>query len=574
MILPKSRSSTEGQAKGRGPGIEEVVRRPEWLLAVVVLIALVPFLTKPFNIDDPLFIWVAKHIQSHPANPYGFSANWYGRDWPVWDTTKNPPLACYYLSLAGSVFGWSEPAMHGAFLLPAIAAIVGAWRLARRLSPRPIYAAVLTLVTPVFLLSATTLMCDVLMLAFWVWALAFWLEGAERKSAGRLAAGACLIALASLTKYFGACLIPLVAVWSIARKQPVKQWAGWLAVPVLALIGYQLATRALYGQGLLADAASYAGVIHESSMLSNVRSLVSGLAFVGGCLAPVTFFAPFLWRRRQLLMGTAASLLVLCALCFIARNSFPGPLTPLQVAQLLFWGIGGISMLAVAMGELTRGRDADSLLLVCWVVGTFIFTSFFNWDVNGRSILPMTIPAAILVMRRLEARAKDRPEWSRWVLAAPGILGGALAVWVAVADYMFAEAPQLAAQVVCNNYRREGHRLWFQGHWGFQYYMEQDGATALDLEHMHLAEGDCIAMPNRNTNVQPLKEPVAELATITVPVGGGGMSTMYRPAGSGFYASMIGPLPFAFGPVPEQEVKVFAYDPEGKLPGTNAAAGK
>ena len=43
------------------------------LLTVLLLLLLLAFLKRPFHIDDPLFIWVARHIQSHPANPYGFS---------------------------------------------------------------------------------------------------------------------------------------------------------------------------------------------------------------------------------------------------------------------------------------------------------------------------------------------------------------------------------------------------------------------------------------------------------------------------------------------------------------------
>lgn len=578
MILPKSRSSgmprTEGETKDGGVRVEGLMRRPEWLLAAVVLIALVPFLTKPFNIDDPLFIWIARHIQSHPGDPYGFKVNWYNYAWPMWDTTMNPPLACYYLSVVGSVLGWSEPAVHAAFILPAVLAIVGVWRLAGRLCSRPIHAAVLTLFTPVFLVSATTLMCDVMMLTFWVWALVLWLEGAERNSAGRIAAAACLMAFAFLTKYFAACLIPLVVLWSLVRKQPVKQWLGWLAVPVLAIVAYQLGTRLRYGQGLLTGAASYASLGHSLTSGGIPRVVLSGLAFTGGCLAPLTFFAPLLWRGRVMLIGGTACLIITGALCYLAKGSFPTSLlTPLEAAQLLFWAIGGIGLLALALADLWQRRDADSLLLGCWAGGTFVFAAYCNWVINSRSILPMAVPVAILVMRRLEARVKERPEWSRWALAASGLVGGALAVWVAVADYLFAQATQTAAHAICSNYRHDGHRLWFQGHWGFQYYMEQGGATALDIQHLQLAEGDCIAMPDRNTNVKPLKGAVAELATITVPDGGGGMSTMYIPAGSGFYASVFGPLPFAFGSEPEQQVWLFAYDPEGKLQGTNAAAG-
>ena len=75
---------------------------------LVVLAALGPFLAKPFNIDDPLFIWTARQIQAHPGNPYGFTVNWYGSVDPMWNVTANPPLAGYYLALAAGIFGWSE----------------------------------------------------------------------------------------------------------------------------------------------------------------------------------------------------------------------------------------------------------------------------------------------------------------------------------------------------------------------------------------------------------------------------------------------------------------------------------
>ncbi len=40
---------------------------PEWTaLALVTVAALVPFIGKPFNMDDPLFIWAAHQIQAHP----------------------------------------------------------------------------------------------------------------------------------------------------------------------------------------------------------------------------------------------------------------------------------------------------------------------------------------------------------------------------------------------------------------------------------------------------------------------------------------------------------------------------
>ena len=102
----------------------------------------------------------------------------------MWAVTENPPLASYYLALAAGILGWSEMALHFAFLLPAVAAILGTYRLARRFCQSPMLAAVATLFTPVFLVSSTTVMCDVMMLAFWVWAAVLWLEGMEEKPSG------------------------------------------------------------------------------------------------------------------------------------------------------------------------------------------------------------------------------------------------------------------------------------------------------------------------------------------------------------------------------------------------------
>src|SRR5262249_2918688 len=112
-------------------------------LAVVAAVAvcLLPFIGKAFHIADPLFLWVAKQIQAQPANPYGFTVNWYGFVNPIAEITKNPPLASYYLALLAGAFGWSEAALHLGFLLLAAAAALAAYFVARELCGHPLLAA-------------------------------------------------------------------------------------------------------------------------------------------------------------------------------------------------------------------------------------------------------------------------------------------------------------------------------------------------------------------------------------------------------------------------------------------------
>src|ERR1051326_1717370 len=168
-------------------------------LTLLVLAALLPCLSKPFNMDDPLFIWAAKHIRGQPFNPYGFEVNWYGSQRPMWEVTKNPPLACYYLAAVGSVLGWSEVALHAVLVAPAVAVILGTYRLARRLGAQPIVASVMTLFTPAFLVSSATVMCDTLMMAFWIWAVVFWVEGFARGGLWKLFVAGGFICVAGLT---------------------------------------------------------------------------------------------------------------------------------------------------------------------------------------------------------------------------------------------------------------------------------------------------------------------------------------------------------------------------------------
>src|ERR1700751_4571012 len=88
-------------------------KEPRSLLAIVILTAatlacLLPFLGKAFHIDDPLFIWTARHVVSEPLNFYNFNVNWSGREEAMSTAMKNPPLAAYYLALVGTLLGWSE----------------------------------------------------------------------------------------------------------------------------------------------------------------------------------------------------------------------------------------------------------------------------------------------------------------------------------------------------------------------------------------------------------------------------------------------------------------------------------
>ncbi|HEU5248374.1 MAG TPA: glycosyltransferase family 39 protein [Thermoanaerobaculia bacterium] len=511
------------------------------LVAVLTAAALLPFADKAFHIDDPLFLKAAEQIQSKPLDFYGFNVNWYGIEQPMSMVTKNPPLASYFLAVAAAVAGWSEIALHTAFLLPAVAAALGTWTLARRLTARPAVAALAAVATPAFLVSSTNLMCDTMLVAFWVWAVERWMRGIETRRAGTLILAGALMAAAALTKYFGIALLPLLLVYGLARTRRPGVWALALLIPVAALVLYQVWTKDAYGRGLLADAAAYARSVRPHGGSPPHWKFFVGLSFTGGCLASAAFLAPWLWSGPALAVG---GLLCVAATALLSTIQATRHWPPELTVQLVVFATAGAAVLALGLLDLVRFRDANALLLFLWIAGTFVFAVFFNWSTNVRSLLPAAPVVGLLVARRVEARAPA----ARLILA-PLALAALLALGVARADAAHAGTARVAAsRIVADG---GSGTLWFEGHWGFQRYMERAGARPLDVRS-HVRPGDRIAVPANNTNLLSLpRDAVTARNEILLPITGL-LGTMSSELGAGFYVDSWGPLPFAFGRVPPE----------------------
>lgn len=532
------------------------------MLTLAVLAALSPFLGKAFNIDEPLFLWAARQIHAHPFNPYGFSVNWYGMSMPMWEVTKNPPLACYLLAAAAALLGWSEVALHFAFLLPAVAVILGTYRLARRLCQRPALAACATLCTPVYMISSAAVMCDTLMLAFWVWAVVLWIEGMDRNATWRLIGSAVLIALAALTKYFAVSLIPLLLVYSLIFRRRLGRWTLILLVPVAILAGYQWATHVLYAKGLLSDAADYASAVRQDTGGAKISVALEALSFTGGCLAVATLLMAWLWRPRALLglllVGIAASVAILGGWAMPALYGTGITQRLLQVQGIL-WVLGGAGVLMMATAAAWRWRDASAFLLASWVLGTFLFAGFVNWTVNARSILPMAPAVGILLARRLSQVGGPRQIVRRWGVRASLAVAAILAFCAARGDSQLANAVRESARQSYAKLDPQHGTLWFTGHWGFQYYLEALGprARAFVKGQWEAKEGDLLANPSNNNNVVPPRSSQFDSSETLSIQGPKWVTTLSGQVGAGFYVASWGPLPLAFAKVPEERVTVF-----------------
>ncbi len=518
-------------------------RYPRLLLAAVTLICLLPFIDKALHIDDPLFVWAGRQMQTRWWDPYGFDVNWYGWAMPMHEVTKNPPLASGYMALIISILGESEIWLHAAFSLVAIAAVLGTHALAQRLCGFPFQAALALLCAPVFMVSSTTLMCDVMMVAFWVWAVVFWLRGLDHHQPVLLAFAGLLVGAAALTKYFGIALVLLLLAYSLAQRRTSGwSWLLYLLIPLAIVGAYEWATRALYGHGLFWEAFSYTAQNETRAPGALFLKILAALSFTGGCCAIVLICAPVIARSRSWRWGIIGSI----ALCLVLWFGFG--------SQWSLFALGGLSVLALPLLDIKRQKNSEALLLLLWIFGTLLFC-LLNWTINGRSILPMMPAVAILLIRHFE-NSRVPLRRLNWSLGA----AAALSLPVSWADYRLAESARTAVQDIALKVESlPKGTIWFQGHWGFQYYAQENGWRHFDSKQPAVRSGDLIVLPVNNTNLVAIPpETVERLFTLELPVLPW-ISTMNQSMGAGFYSDKRGPLPFAFGSVPAEKYYILRF---------------
>ncbi len=586
---------------------------PAWVWLVLLTAALLlPFINKAVHIDDTLFLRAAEQIQRDPIDFYGGHLNWVGVTRPMTDNFHNPPLASFYLALVAALFGWREPALHLAFLLCAVAAVWGIYRLAGRFCRHPGTAAALALVMPVFLVSATSLMCDVMLLAFWAWAVFFFDRGLERDSRADLLAGGLLAGLGFCVKFPALALVPLLATYGFCRKQRFGWWLGAACIPLLFVGAYEWSTTVLYGKGLFHFAAAMSSHARSQQISSIIARQFVGLSYLGGCFLPALFAAPLLWSTGSTVRGLLV--IVPCVLVYPYFGEYvvlwepDGSPNWLLCLQSSIFIVSGLHVLLLAVNELGSPRNAASFLLFLWIVGIFVFATSVNWTLNGRSLLPMTPAVVLLILRQLERRfpaaglarspslleqlwwppakrlaaqalAARKPPQGRKGLAMllarsrqmfeDGSAGLALlccfvllpatglSLIVSKADRDFANSARTAAQELCAKYARPGRTLWFEGHWGFQYYMENHGARPLERKFLQPDRGDYVIVPWLAPCLFDFPTNYVRLVDCQSYLPNPGCSLMSLSAGAGFYGSMLGPFPFSCGNINPQRYYVF-----------------
>jgi hypothetical protein len=385
---------------------------PAIILAALILI---PFLNKPFTIDDPLFLREARHALIDPLHPADFEQ--------VWNAGDRLKLSGYLLggTLPGYVLapvaalGGREWVAHLYQFLILCGLLAASVSVALRLGcDRRQASAVGLLVAanPVTLAMAATCMPDVMALAFGMAAMDCLLVFRDHGralhgiGAGLLFAAAVLCRASTLAMLPAAALLIMPADWPADWRRTLGAW--WpFGVAAAAILLFELLTR-----------GPDASVSVPFSLLTQFRNVPRNLiSFVGfqAMTGPVLAYALLSrgWKFASVVAGVIAAGVVLAA-------SFSAP----NLVQYAVPAALGVCFL-IALMWLLRGVPYGVPLTV-WLGSGLVVLPYVQ--MAAKYLLPGVPAAALLVV--LHAAQWPKPRWplTLALLLAAGWICGAIIV--------------------------------------------------------------------------------------------------------------------------------------------------
>lgn len=504
-----------------------------WELAVAALFTLallVPFVSKPFNVDDPFYLKMAGQISADPLRPYSFSINWSGQTRDVWEHSEAtfPPLVPYYIALVAGLFGSSPAVLHLFFLIFPLAAAFSLYFILKKYTTNPLPWTLTAVAAPAFIVPATGIMLDLPLSALMLSSTALFMRGVDRDRAALVGAGAVLAGLALLAKYTGMLLVPLFLTYLFLEKK--LKYAWWLAVPAAFFGLWCLHNELVYGGMHFFRSASRVGKGISAHKLIAVPLFFSGaLAFPAASLLSA--------RGREITVAAVAAAAVFALAFAVSRAA---------VASV-FIAVFFVSSCFFLYKAASTGFEGKTFITAWFALSGALVLMVEPW-VSGRYMLVVLPPALVFAAKVIK--------YEKITLVLTLFAGLA----AATADLRWARVYPEAARYISAKYGA-GHDVYFTGHFGFQYYMEQAGMKALETDNPPsgpaVLAACALADPQRPGPdlVKRLSFMEYSKAADRFPVRVAGPK-----CGAGFYSSLWGILPYSLSAEPLEEFAVFRIE--------------
>ncbi len=515
------------------------------MLALLTCLLCLPFCHKAFHIDDRIYLEVAGNILQKPFFPYDYPVLFEGLTSPDAASHSHLPLTSYCLAairlLAGHQAEWP---FHLAFMAFALLAVLAFFDLARQLVRFPMAAAALLLISPGFFVLSHSLMADVPFLAFWLLALSRFLpicRGESRRrdwvlcGIGLFAAALTSLLTVGLVALMAACWLLHKRANSIQVAPTARRMAFLLLIPLLIWIFWYGRAYLHYDRFLLVNTVLHMGkreTLDVSLMGLKLASFVLniGAAFLfplaiwyglarawSGRIFGLLFFlalTPFSlwiedWSWTQALLFAA----------FLAT----GALAVFAVLRATWGRESGIGYRVSGIGSRVSedrlnapdasppppasdsdsdsrhptpdSRTSPSLLLPLWFFGVLAACLILFYAGSVRYTILAAPPLILIWINELQKRVGENPYLLRNLIWLGFFLTLPYSLWIAQADYRFADMYRQAAQDLVEEYSGPDRSVWFTAEWGLRHYLKRGGARPLPRTSAQPKVGDIILKP-------------------------------------------------------------------------------
>ncbi|MBN1824352.1 MAG: glycosyltransferase family 39 protein [Endomicrobiales bacterium] len=489
------------------------------LVSLFCVLLQAPFLAKPFNVDDPFYLKAAHQILKDPLRPYSFSINWSGETRDAWERMEAtfPPLVPAFIAAIIGVFGENELALHLLFLFFPVVSGIGIYFLLKKYTKTPLFYSLIFVSVPCFAVSATSVMLDVPLAAFFLSSLVLFMYGVDSDNVPKIVAGAFLAGMAGLVKYSALVLPFLFAAYVIQNKK--YKYAVWITLPVALTLLWWAHNLAVYG-GIHFFLAS----AHIGKGLTLHKALAVPAFMAGVMVFPLV---SLLMLKKK---GIVVFLVELALLFAVVGNILNDRLSALLFSFL--WVSGFTFVFQAGRGALAK----DWFVLIWFSVSILMLFGLEPW-VSARYVLFALAPSLIAFSFITEKTNVVIAKYGRVFVAIAAVVGAMFNL----SDYLWARAYRDFPDYVRSKGYMPAHSV---GHFGFQYYLEKEGIEALDFNKAGQIEGYVIMAKNADPQRPPsdlLKR--LELVEQVPAESAYPVRVMSGESYSGFYSSFWGILP-------------------------------
>jgi len=310
--------------------INKKVVRELTILNILIILVIIPFITKPVHNDDTAWLYMARHIQQDPLHPYSFTIEW-GSSLESGTELQDTPLIPYYIALLLSIFGENLIILQLFFIIFPLIAANSFYFIAQRFIKKPLFPTLILVSMPTFMVMSHSLMFDVPVLAFSLLSLLLFIKGTDKNKSFFLFLGSLFAGIAYLSKPTAIVLLPLLLLYALVKRK--YKYSFYLFIPLSIVVLWSLHNFFLEDAIPLFEYLPWVAG-SRASIQKILAYLFSNLSYIGGAtIFPLFFIWPFVKKKLFRYFWIAAiifSLIISVFLYFLSDTFISGQYSILE----------------------------------------------------------------------------------------------------------------------------------------------------------------------------------------------------------------------------------------------------